>query len=378
MLRLLWRRFAWVVGLVAAVPLAFLLLRPTPAPAVVQAPAVAVATTPAEMQTGYHWRRSFVGQVQPARVSPLAFELGGQLVAVHVQEGESVTAGALLAEVDTERLQAQLRELRASLSEAEAGEGLARSTYRRLARVVDEGAATRQRVDEAEEALRAAEARVVLVQSRIESLEVDLDKSRLTAPYDGVLIERLADEGSVLQAGQTVLVLQEAARPEIRVGIAGRLVDDLQVGEIYRLQDGADGFEARLRTVLPVRDTRARTVNALFDPLGEAPALRPGDLVRLELSERIEATGFWVDTSALTESERGLWGVYVAVPAEAPPTGLIATHRIVRRSVELLYTELDRAYVRGTLSAGDYMLTGGVQRVVPGQWVRLAEAPGDE
>jgi hypothetical protein len=47
--------------------------------------------------------------------------------------------------------------------------------------------------------------------------------------------------------------------------------------------------------------------------------------------------------------------------------------RVARRDLEVLHTESDRVLVRGTLQAGEQVITGGTHRVVPGQVVRLAK-----
>ena len=74
--------------------------------------------------------------------------------------------------------------------------------------------------------------------------------------------------------------------------------------------------------------------------------------------------GFWLPLTALTESERGLWGVLVVNRSSV----------LERRVVEVLHAEADRAYVRGTLQDGDWVVRTGVQRLVPGQQVAAAAA----
>ena len=69
--------------------------------------------------------------------------------------------------------------------------------------------------------------------------------------------------------------------------------------------------------------------------------------------------------AALTESDRGLWGVYVVNDQS----------RVERRLVEIIHTESERAYVRGTLENDDRIVRTGVQRIVPGQQVTADIAP---
>jgi hypothetical protein len=99
-----------------------------------------------------------------------------------------------------------------------------------------------------------------------------------------------------------------------------------------------------------------------------------GQVVRLELEETVEAAGFWLPSTALTQAERGLWSAFVGEDERSSDsttqTGLF---RVARRDLEVLHTESDRVLVRGTLQAGEQVITGGTHRVVPGQVVRLAK-----
>ena len=88
-------------------------------------------------------------------------------------------------------------------------------------------------------------------------------------------------------------------------------------------------------------------------------ALAMGSVIELEFAQRVPAQGFWIPLSALSAAERGLWSVFV-----------INTENIVeRRLLEVVPTESDRVYARGTLSDADRVVQTGVQRIVPGQTV---------
>ncbi|MCB1772157.1 MAG: efflux RND transporter periplasmic adaptor subunit [Gammaproteobacteria bacterium] len=336
-----------------------------------------VETRPVEYQHGYEVQRVFSGRVQARRESLLGFDAGGRLASVQVLEGDRVQQGALLATLDTARLAARRAELAAAQAEAEARLALASATLKRLRGVLESGGVSRQELDEAREGRRAAVAALDLARQRVATIDVELEKSRLFAPFDGTVVERMVDEGRVLATGEPVLHLQESAIPEIRIGVAGDAVKLLQTGRVYALRHGQTTLEARLRTVLPRRAARTRTVDALFDLVGEYREfehLRPGDSVNLYLALAIDEPGYWLPLAALTEGERGLWNLYVAEPAGGPSPVIGATHRVGRRTVALLHHEADRVFVRGALQAGTPIIASGLQRVVPGQWITTADS----
>lgn len=326
----------------------------------------------AQRDTGYRVDREFVGQVEAARRSQVGFELSGRLAEVRVQEGDAVTAGSVIARLDVDRLEARRAELRAALAQTRADLALAAATRQRVEEAIDFNGVSLQEVDEARERERALAATVRLAEARVATIDVDIGKSSIRAPYDAVVARRLADEGQVLSAGQPVLELLEDAPPEARIGVAGDAAGAVQTGQDVDVLSNGKRLSGRVRAVLPLRDATARTRDVILELPPDA-GLVPGDLIRMRLGRQRSTAGFWVPMGALTEASRGLWSLYVAEPLEAAQGP--ATHALARRIVQVIHTDDDRAYVSGTLSDGDAVVTDGLQRVVPGQQVTIQALP---
>jgi RND family efflux transporter MFP subunit len=354
--------------------------------AVAQDAALGVRVLRVEEAPGFSRRRVYTGRVEPFRQSDLGFERAGLLAEVLVREGDRVEAGQVLARLDPALIEAGRAELVAALRGAEADLALAEATRERYQATIGQGAVTRQALDEAREGARSAAAALELARARIASVDLDLEKAELRAPFPGVITGRDADEGRVLAAGEPVIRLQEARAPEIRVAVAGPLADALTPGAEHQLTWRGQSFPARLRAVLPLRAGVTRTLDALFEPLdpGTAPqgALRPGEQLELELDQWVDEPGIWLPLEALTEGARGLWSAYAVEPVETvadpqddgarPSVG----GRLGVRPLEILYQKGDRVFVRGTLAAGELLVATGLHRVVPGQLVRVLGAEG--
>ncbi|KPJ91346.1 MAG: hypothetical protein AMJ53_11890 [Gammaproteobacteria bacterium SG8_11] len=334
--------------------------------------ALPVQTVQIRPQNSYEMKRVFSGRVQARRISDLGFDSGGLLVSVVADEGVPVEKGELIARLDTERLEARRTELNAAVTEAKANLSLADATLKRIQAVVKAGGVSNQELDIAREGQRAAQASLTLAKRRIKSLDVELQKTNLYAPYSGTVVARYADEGRVINPGEPILRLQDKATPEIRIGVAGPSVDKLATGNIYELQWHEHTIHARLRAILPLREATTLTVDALFDPVGQVTNLRSGDLVTLPLTSPVADRGAWLPLTALAEGERGLWSVYIPQAATAIPPDLKATHRLVRRTVDVIYQDSDRVYVHGAFDSQDSVVSTGLQRIVPGQWVRIS------
>jgi RND family efflux transporter MFP subunit len=198
-------------------------------------PSLLVQTALIEHLPYYTIKRTFIGQVEPSRSTDLGFELAGKITDILFDEGDQVKQGQVLAHLDIERLLARKQELNSALHQAEANQKLAGITYRRYKDVVKFNGVSEQQLDEAREHLRASRAAVSLAESKLSSIEMEIDKSQLIAPFDASITKRMVDEGQILALGHSVFRLLENSTLEIRVAIAGTLVDTIRKGQKYPL-----------------------------------------------------------------------------------------------------------------------------------------------
>ena len=331
-----------------------------------------VATVTAHFADSYPVERSFVGRVEARRESNVGFELAGLIASIEVDDGAVVKAGQVLASLDTELLEARRDELVSARAQAQAELDLAIKTRRRVNELQALDFASSQARDEVVEAVNATRAALENADSAIRSIDVRIRKSQLRAPYDALVASRHVDEGQVINAGIPVLRLLEDSKPEARIAIASDSIDRLRAGEEYILEIRDRNVAATLRTVLPEREGLTRSVDAIFVLSVPFNGIRRGDLATLVLTESIPAQGIELPLTALTESARGIWAVYVAEPGEEAST-------LSRRQVELLHLLGEEVYVRGTLTEGEQVVTGGLHRLVPGQRVITSESnqPGE-
>ena len=364
------RRHAFATGVaslaivIAGLAVMVSLLRGAPAEANLafaeSAPAT-VETLPVHYESAAAVEARFPGLVAARRESALAFSAGGRVDVVHVNVGDRVIRGDILAELDIRTLEAQWAAARADAAAASAQAALARTTLSRQEQLVERGHVSAQRLDEAGAAARAAEAQASAGNAAARALEVQLDLARLEAPFDGVITQRNADEGAVLGAGVPLFQLVEDGVLEFRVGVPVADTAQLNPGREYTLEAGTRRVEARLRALTGVVDTSTRAVEAVFELEG-GQGVVPGEVARLVLPGSIEERGFWAPVSALAEGRRGLWTVYQL-------TNGGEGYSLEPRSVELLHTQGDQVYLRGAVDEGSMILAGGVQRVTPGQRV---------
>lgn len=334
---------------------------PTAEPAPLSVPVETVS-----LQRQFRLAESYSGLATPRRLSQLGFTSGGRIAALRVDVGDRVSAGQALGVLDTRDLRARLAAAEANVEEAMASYELALTTVDRQRRLRAEGHVSQQRVDEAVASADTAAARVSAASASADTLRVQIDLARITAPFDGMITERMADEGVIAAPGMAVFELVEDGYMEARIGLPAATLSSLEVGADYTLTSDAGDVTATLRGVTGVIDPRQRTVSTIFDVAADG-RLPAGSVVRLALDRDIDERGLWLPVTALTESSRGLWAVLVARPDGEG-------WRADRRLVEIVHTEGDRVYVRGALDDGEQVIIDGIQRITPGQKVTPRDA----
>lgn len=425
--------FYWLLG-IGGMGLIFILVRPmiltsssNNPPAEQQARVLPIETIEVQPVDSYQVSRTYTGEIAAIRASNLGFSRGGEIEQVMVEEGDRVTRGQALARLDIRNLETQRQQLVAEKARAEAQ----LSELRTGARIEDinaakaavedleqqlklqskqrerreflyrEGAIAREQLDEfsfgegalqarlsqarsnlaelengtRQEQIDAQQATVQQLEASIADLDVTIDKSTLKAPFDGIIATRELDEGTVANAGQSVVRLIENAAPEARIGMPARVVEELQIGSSRTLKLGSQTYEATVASVLPEVNLNTRTQIVVFKLDRSAiPQINPGQTVRLELTREIDTEGYWLPTDALTQGIRGLWTCYVLTESKDTEDYIVKQH-----SVEIINQQGDkpngmaslRALVRGTLQPGDRIVANGTHRLVPGQRVSV-------
>lgn len=327
-------------------------------------PPVAVQTLRLEMQPSYRETVRYVGRLEAARQTALAFERPGLVTKVHKDEGYRVSAGDVVASLDTAQLEASRKQREAQIRELEARLQLARLTHDRQSKLRKEGWSPEQRLDEASAARDELGAAIDRVKAQIEAIDIDIEKSQLKAPFDGVIAARAIDEGAVAAAGTPILTLLEDGHRQLRVGLPPEVAATLDGAKTYEVQTRAGPVSARLYASRPDLQSATRTVTALFD-VDTHDATPFGEIVTLVLEREIEERGAWVPLVSLQESDRGLWSLLTVAEEDGKP--------IVRReAAEVLHVDGAHAYVRGSFEPGASVIANGTNRIVPGQRVALA------
>ncbi|TET32272.1 MAG: efflux RND transporter periplasmic adaptor subunit [Planctomycetota bacterium] len=212
----------------------------------------AVEVRPVRAST-YRFSLSFTGTVQPVDSARLAFETGGRIKSISKDVGDSVTAGEVLAELDTSLEKVRLKELKLGIQKAERDLVRARTLQQK-------GTLGNSLV------LDAITARDMAI-AAYNSAETALTKMTLKSPTGGVLTIRMAEPGEVIAPGVPLFTVENHSQVKIIVEVPEHQIAAIRGGQ------SAEIIPTRKRTDVANgggESKRAGSVTCV------APSARPG------------------------------------------------------------------------------------------------------
>lgn len=317
-----------------------------------------------ELEASYTASTRFLGIVEAASDSNIGFEVAGVLSALDAKEGDFVTTGQLLGRLDIRQQNAALALAKAQEKEVAAQLELAKLNLQRANALLAQALVSQREADDARLTVEATQARLETTQASVRNAEIVIEKSELRAPFDAVVSKRITEPGSIVGPNVPIVRLVSVGEREAHVGISPKFANIAAIGEVYTLFVEGEAISARLRSVGADVDPQTLTVLAVLTLPKDQP-VRVGQTVALEFEERVNETGGWLPLTALLEGDKGLWTVLVTKEDAA---GELIT---ARESVEVVYSEGERVFVRGTVADDTNVVASGMQRLSPGSPVDI-------
>ena len=220
---------------------------PPPAP-------VVVARAESRLLAPVTWYPGTVISRNRARV---AAEVEGRLEWV-AEVGTTIAAGETVARLDDALLRQALAEDEAAIAREQARLTYLDAQVKRVETLVTQNTATRSRLEEtvaerdvARSGLQAARARVALTRERLE-------RTRIKAPFGGIVTERLRQGGEWAKSGDAVVRLVDAASLEVQTWIPIASLAFVNEGSELALETNPSKATGKVRTIVPVGDNRSR------------------------------------------------------------------------------------------------------------------------
>lgn len=284
------------------------------------------------------------GNVMAEQQAMIASRLMGFLREIYVQEGQRVAAGQKLFAVDPTDIQGQMAMAKAGLSQAEAALADAKNDYERFGTLYREEAIPKMQWDKIRLQYQMTEQQVGMARAGYETAAAQMRYATVTAPFAGVITQKMANAGAMAAPGHPVLMLENTDKLQVQTSVSPDVFAQLKLGSDVTLSaEGlANDITGKVANLVPSADPMTHSHLVKID-LPANNGLRSGGFVQVafRLGQR---EGIRLPQSAL-QSRAGITGVFV-VDAQG-----VAKYRMVRT---------------GSVSAGQVEILAGV---TPGEKV---------
>ena len=321
--------------------------------------------TVSELATGQI--RKLSGLVRATDSSDLSFEVSGSVEAVHVDIGDPVRKGQLLAVLDKEPYSLDVDAAQAELVKAEANVVNTKAEYERQERVYSQGAGVKSRLDEAKYNLDAARSQVKYQISKLNLAKRNLNKTGLTSPYNGSIAWRSIDPHEEVRVGQKVFEIDAKGTLYVGLAVPETTINQLHIGAQGTVRFPtlpAHSVEGRISYIgsAAVKSNAFPVKVRLIEPPAD---INPGMTaeVSLVLKDESQVAGYRVPVQAILPDKEVRQGyVFVYDPK---------TSTVRKTQIQTLGAEQNMMIVSEGLSAGDIIAVAGVSFLADGMKVKL-------
>jgi RND family efflux transporter MFP subunit len=313
-------------------------------------------------------RVSLTGEIQPRYQADIGFRVSGKILQRPVDVGTQVKNGDLLARLDPQQFRQDLEVAKSEVAVAEAEVTRSQAQEYRQRELLKNGFTTQVAYDQALKTFKTAQAQLDAARARQVQAAENLGYTDLKADNDGVITAVGADAGQVVTAGQMVVRLARPGEREavfnVSEGAFKNAVKD-PIVEVQLVSNPEIKSFGTVRYVSPQADPTTRTYTVRIS-LPDAPQqMRLGANVvgSVTLGEGQQAT---LLGSALFQKD-GKPAVWVVDKDGSVQLKPITVQRY----------QGDSVIVGDGLAQGDVVVTAGVQKLLPGQKVRVLQASAE-
>jgi membrane fusion protein, multidrug efflux system len=195
---------------------------------------------------------------QSAGISP---EISGLIVDHHMVEGEVVRKGDLLVQLNTDFLQKDIGVIDRQISQLDIRLEKTRKNLKRFETLFKEDATSEKDYDDLAFQLREFQIEKLTLQVTRAKKKLELDKSGIRAPFDGLVVERFKDIGEWISPDDPICRLAAIGQTVVKVPVSEGLIRYVQSGQAVAVTIDALGrdFKGQVRTIVPKVDPKSKT-----------------------------------------------------------------------------------------------------------------------
>jgi RND family efflux transporter MFP subunit len=317
----------------------------------------------------------YVATLKSLRSTAIQPQIDGQITQIFVTSGDRVPEGARLMQIDPRRQEAAVSSQEAERAAREANVAFARQQQDRARDLFAAGAISKQELEQAETALRTAEANLQALQAQVQQQQVQLRYYTVAAPTSGIIGDVPVRVGNQVTPQTILTTIDQNDILEVYVQVPVERAGELRNGLPIQILS-SDGSQTLTTTtvnfVSPHVDDQTQSVLVKGTVRNPAGTLRSSQYVRARLVWRT-TEGLVVPVTAVTRIN-GQYFAFVAEEAKGPDgkAGLVAK----QRSIKVGPIAGDSYPVLEGIKPGEQLVVSGVQKLVDGAPIAPAAGAG--
>lgn len=313
--------------------------------------------------------RTFSGVSKAGVETNLSFKVGGTINYVNVKIGEKVKKNALIASLDDSDYELKYEQSHASEDNAKAQRDLAKSNYKRLETLYENGNVSVSEYQQAKATFESAKAQVKARDRQTDMLKKQIGYTKLYAPMDGIIANLYVEKNENIQAGQVIVKFNSGKDPEVTIGLPETFITRVDEGDKVGVRFSSipeKEFEAVIAEVSFVVGQQSSTYPVMVKLLNPTSEIRPGMAadVTFNLQSKTEEENIVVPSVAVAEDQSGN---YVYVIEEIAKDTAVVHKRPVKVGVLI---EENFEIIEG-LEDGELVVTAGISKLTDGMKVTL-------
>lgn len=311
------------------------------------------------------------GQIEGIQSANISTRVMGTITSMRVKAGDQVKAGQVLFTINATDIKAKSAQTEAMIAQAEAAMQSAKKDFERFTALFKQQSATAKELEQITLHYKSAQANVEAMKQMKNEVNANLSYTTITAPFAGVISQKLAETGSIASPGMPVLTLEQVSTLQVSALVPENMVASVAIGnEVEMTIDAADkklnGKIVQINT--SSQFTGGQYVVKISLPTAEMKKLFSGMYVNIAIPLK-ESTIPSAENNAVTVPENAivykdqLTGLYTATTEN---TALL-------RWVRLGKKQAGQVEVLSGLSAGEQFIVSADGKLYNGAPIKLVK-----